>query len=115
MLEATLGRSARGCNLCTFSTECSPVANSTIIKMIINCSYCRLNCNYFNIHSHKSLNPRHIWFVLSQFKIILKENQKHIDYRFSIQGPDGKKVDLQSPHSGWGAESASSIRGGRDF
>ena len=48
----------------------------------------------------------------THFKIIFinketEENQKHIDYRFSIQGPDGKKVDLQSPHSGWGAESAS--------
>jgi hypothetical protein len=48
----------------------------------------------------------------THFKIIFinketEENQKHIDYRFSIQGPDGKKVDLQSPHSGWGVESAS--------
>jgi hypothetical protein len=48
----------------------------------------------------------------THFKIIFinketEENQKHIDYRFSIQGPDGKKVGLQSPHSGWGAESAS--------
>jgi hypothetical protein len=48
----------------------------------------------------------------THFKIIFinketEENQKHIDYRFSIQDPDGKKVDLQSPHSGWGAEFAS--------
>jgi hypothetical protein len=48
----------------------------------------------------------------THFKIIFinketEENQKHIDYRFSIQGPDGKKVDLQSPHSGSGVESAS--------
>jgi hypothetical protein len=48
----------------------------------------------------------------THFKIIFinketEENQKHIDYRFSIQVPDGKRVDLQSPHSGWGAESAS--------
>lgn len=48
----------------------------------------------------------------THFKIIFinketEENQKHIDYRFFIQGPEGKKVDLQSPHSGWGAESAS--------
>ncbi|HET9357675.1 MAG TPA: hypothetical protein VFN98_06260 [Nitrososphaeraceae archaeon] len=48
----------------------------------------------------------------THFKIIFinketEENQKHIDYRFSIQGPDGNNVDLQSPHSGWGAESAS--------
>jgi hypothetical protein len=48
----------------------------------------------------------------THFKIIFlnketEENQKHIDYRFSIQGPDGNKVDLQSPHSGWGAESTS--------
>jgi hypothetical protein len=48
----------------------------------------------------------------THFKIIFinketDENQKHIDYRFSIQGPDGNKVDLQSLHSGWGAESAS--------
>jgi hypothetical protein len=46
------------------------------------------------------------------FKIIFisketEENQKHIDYRFSIQDSDGKKIDLQSPHSGWGVESAS--------
>lgn len=48
----------------------------------------------------------------THFKIIFikkktEENQKHIDYRFSIQEPDGKKIDLQSPHSGWGVESAS--------
>jgi hypothetical protein len=48
----------------------------------------------------------------THFKIIFinketEENQKHIDYRFSIQGPDGNNVDLQSPHSGWGAESTS--------
>jgi hypothetical protein len=48
----------------------------------------------------------------THFKIIFinketDENQKHIDYRFSIQGPEGNKVDLQSPHSGWGVESAS--------
>jgi hypothetical protein len=30
-----------------------------------------------------------------------------MDYRFSIQDSDGKKIDLQSPHSGWGVESAS--------
>ena len=48
----------------------------------------------------------------THFKIIFinketEENQKHTDYRFLIQGPDGNNVDLQSPHSGWGAESAS--------
>jgi hypothetical protein len=48
----------------------------------------------------------------THFKIIFinketEENQKHIDYRFSIQDSDGKKIDLQSPHSGWGVESAS--------
>ena len=48
----------------------------------------------------------------AHFKIIFinkdtEENQKHIDYRFSIQDPTGKKIDLQSPHSGWGVESAS--------
>lgn len=48
----------------------------------------------------------------THFKIIfinkdIEENQKHIDYRFSIQDPTGKKIDLQSPHSGWGVESAS--------
>jgi plastocyanin len=48
----------------------------------------------------------------THFKIIFinkekEENQKHIDYRFSIQDPAGKKIDLQSPHSGWGVESAS--------
>jgi hypothetical protein len=47
----------------------------------------------------------------THFKIIFinketEENQKHIDYRFSIQDPTGKKIDLQSPHSGWGVESA---------
>ena len=36
-----------------------------------------------------------------------EDNQKHIDYRFSLQDSDGKKIDLQSPHSGWGVESAS--------
>jgi hypothetical protein len=34
-------------------------------------------------------------------------NQKHIDYRFSIQDLTGKRIDLKSPHSGWGVESAS--------
>jgi hypothetical protein len=48
----------------------------------------------------------------SHFKIIFinketEENQKHIDYRFSIQDLTGKIIDLQSPHSGWGVESAS--------
>lgn len=48
----------------------------------------------------------------THFKIIFinkekEENQKHIDYRFSIQDPAGKKIDLQAPHSGWGVESAS--------
>lgn len=48
----------------------------------------------------------------THFKIIFinketEENQKHIDYRFSIQDPGGKKIDLQTPHSGWGVESAS--------
>jgi hypothetical protein len=37
----------------------------------------------------------------------MEENQKHIDYRFSIQDLEGKKIDLQSPHSGWGVKSAS--------
>jgi hypothetical protein len=46
------------------------------------------------------------------FKIIFinkgtEANQKHIDYRFSIQDPTGKRIDLKSPHSGWGVESAS--------
>jgi hypothetical protein len=50
----------------------------------------------------------------THFKIIFinketEENQKHIDYRFSIQDPTGKIIDLQSPHSGWGVESASYI------
>ena len=36
-----------------------------------------------------------------------EENQKHIDYTFSIQDADGRKINLQSPHSGWGVESAS--------
>jgi hypothetical protein len=48
----------------------------------------------------------------THFKIIFinketEENQKHIDYRFSIQDPAGKKIDLKAPHSGWGVESAS--------
>jgi hypothetical protein len=48
----------------------------------------------------------------THFKIIfinkeIEENQKRIDYRFSIQDGNGKKIDLQSPHSGWGVESAS--------
>jgi hypothetical protein len=48
----------------------------------------------------------------THFKIIFisketEENQKHIDYRFSIQDPTGKRIDLKSPHSGWGVESAS--------
>jgi hypothetical protein len=48
----------------------------------------------------------------THFKIIFinketEENQKHIDYRFSIQDPTDKRIDLQSPHSGWGVESAS--------
>jgi hypothetical protein len=48
----------------------------------------------------------------THFKIIFinketEENQKHIDYKFSIEDQAGKKVDLQSPHSGWGVESAS--------
>jgi hypothetical protein len=48
----------------------------------------------------------------THFKIVFinketEENQKHIDYRVSIQDSDGKKIDLQSPHSGWGVESAS--------
>jgi hypothetical protein len=48
----------------------------------------------------------------THFKIIFinketEENQKHIDYKFSIRDSDGKKIDLQSPHSGWGVESAS--------
>jgi hypothetical protein len=48
----------------------------------------------------------------THFKIIFinketEENQKHIDYKFAIQDSDGKKIDLQSPHSGWGVESAS--------
>jgi hypothetical protein len=50
----------------------------------------------------------------THFKIIFinketEENQKHIDYRFSIHDSDGRKIDLQSPHSGWGIESASYI------
>jgi hypothetical protein len=48
----------------------------------------------------------------THFKIIFinketEENQKHIDYKFSIPDSDGKKTDLQSPHSEWGVESAS--------
>lgn len=48
----------------------------------------------------------------TQFKIIfidreLDENQKHIDYKFSIDAPNGQSIALQSPHSGWGVESAS--------
>jgi hypothetical protein len=48
----------------------------------------------------------------THFKIIFvdkktEENQKHIDYGFSILDPTGKKIDLQSLHSGWGVESAS--------
>jgi len=48
----------------------------------------------------------------THFKVIFinedtQENQKHIDYTFSIQDSDGKKIVLQSPHSGWGVESAS--------
>jgi plastocyanin len=48
----------------------------------------------------------------THFKIIFinketEENQKHVDYRFSIQVPAGKIIDLQAPHSGWGVESAS--------
>ena len=50
----------------------------------------------------------------THFKIIFinketEENQKHIDYRFSIRDSTGKKIDLQSPHLGWGVESASYI------
>jgi plastocyanin len=50
----------------------------------------------------------------TDFKIIFinketEENQKHMDYRFSIQDPTGKRVDLKSPHSGWGVESASYV------
>jgi hypothetical protein len=45
----------------------------------------------------------------THFKIIFinketEENQKHIDYRFSIQDPTGKRIDLKSPHSGRGVE-----------
>ena len=48
----------------------------------------------------------------THFKVIFinketEENQKHIDYTFSIQDPIGKKIGLQSPHSGWGVDSAS--------
>jgi hypothetical protein len=50
----------------------------------------------------------------THFKIIFisketEENQKHIDYRFCIQDQTGKRIDLKSPHSGWGVESASYI------
>lgn len=48
----------------------------------------------------------------THFKIIFinresDENQKHIDYKFSIDAPNGQSIALQSPHSGWGVESAS--------
>lgn len=48
----------------------------------------------------------------TKFKIIfidreLDGNQKHIDYKFSIEAPGGQSIALQSPHSGWGVESAS--------
>jgi hypothetical protein len=50
----------------------------------------------------------------THFKIIFinketEENQKHIDYRFSIQDPTGKRIDFKSLHSGWGVESASYV------
>jgi hypothetical protein len=36
-----------------------------------------------------------------------EENHEYTDYRFSIQDAEGKKMDLQSPHSEYGVEAAS--------
>jgi hypothetical protein len=46
-------------------------------------------------------------YTLRQIQLQPEENQRHIDYRFSIQDLEGKKIDLQSPHSGCCVESAS--------
>jgi plastocyanin len=35
------------------------------------------------------------------------KNQEHIDYTFTFVDPEGNKIGLQSPNSGWGVESAS--------
>jgi hypothetical protein len=41
------------------------------------------------------------------FKVIFidkrtNKNQEHIDYTFTLADPEGNKIALQAPHSGWG-------------